>query len=120
FWWLSPIVIAVVVLLAAIQWVPIVQGALIGVVLLMVFRVLGSNEAYASIHWQVIILIAAMIPMGFAIESTGTANVLGKILTQTAGLFPGNWQPHLLLALVYLITVFLTEKWPPTSLRRLS
>ncbi|NOZ74005.1 MAG: SLC13 family permease, partial [FCB group bacterium] len=113
FWWLSPIVIAVVVLLAAIQWVPIVQGALIGaligVVLLMVFRVLGSNEAYASIHWQVIILIAAMIPMGFAIQSTGTADVLGKILTQTAGLFPGNWQPHLLLALVYLITVFLTE-----------
>ncbi|MFQ6614052.1 MAG: SLC13 family permease, partial [Fidelibacterota bacterium] len=66
FWWLSPIVIAVVVILAAIQWIPIVQGALIGVIVLMSFRVLGSNEAYASIHWQVIILIAAMIPMGLA------------------------------------------------------
>jgi di/tricarboxylate transporter len=71
--------------------------------------VLGSNEAYASIHWQVIILIASMIPMGFAIQSTGTAHALGTILSDITGKFPVNWQPHLLLALVYLVTVILTE-----------
>jgi len=109
YWWLSPIVIITVVILAAFQWVPIVEGALIGVILLMVFRVLGSNEAYASIHWQVIILIASMIPMGFAIQSTGTAHALGTILSDITGKFPVNWQPHLLLALVYLVTVILTE-----------
>ena len=37
-------------------------------VLLMVLRIITTNEAYQSINWQVIVLIAALIPIGIVIE----------------------------------------------------
>ena len=109
FWWLSPVVIVLVIILAAMRWVPIVEGVLIGVVLLLIFRVLSSNEAYSSIHWPVIILIAGLIPVSFALQSTGASRQLGLLLGHLAGKLPVNWEPYFLLSLIYLITALLTE-----------
>ncbi|RMF06270.1 MAG: SLC13 family permease [Candidatus Neomarinimicrobiota bacterium] len=109
FWWLSPLVIVSIVTLAAFQVLTIVEGALVGVILLLAFRVIGSNEAYESIHWQVVILIAAMIPLGLALKSTGTADYLSQGLLKLTSLFPAHLQPHVLLVLVYLVTMILTE-----------
>ena len=59
FWWISILSIILTILLAALGLVPIIKGALVSSVVLMMFGVLSPNEAYESIHWQVIILIAA-------------------------------------------------------------
>ena len=59
FWWLSIISVVMTILFAAIGIMPIIKGALVSIVVLMVFRVISPNEAYESIHWQVIVLIAA-------------------------------------------------------------
>ena len=109
FWWISILSIFATITLAAAGVLPIIKGALLSVVVLLVFRVITPNEAYQSIHWQVIVLIAALIPLGIVIESTGTASFIGESISQIVRSYSDNLQPHILLALTYLITMILTE-----------
>ena len=109
FWWVSIISIIATIILAALGLLPIIKGALLSIVILLILRVITPNEAYQSIHWQVIILIAALIPLGTVIETTGTASFIGGSISQFVKLFSGNLQPYILLGLTYLITMILTE-----------
>ena len=77
FWWVSILSIIFTILMAALGILPILKGALLSVIILMVLGVITPNEAYQSIHWPVIVLIAALIPLGIVIQNTGTANLIG-------------------------------------------
>jgi len=108
-WWLGIVVILTVVCLSALGVLPILSGTLIGVTILLIFRVLAPNEAYNSIHWQVIIFIAALIPLGQIIQTSGTTDWIGNSIYLMADLFPDVYKPLALLSLIYLITMVLTE-----------
>jgi len=97
------------IVLAALGILPIIKGALISAVLLMMFRIISPNEAYQSVHWQVIIMIAALIPFGTVIQSSGTAEWIGDSIVSLIRKVPEDNQPIILLGLIYLITMFLTE-----------
>ena len=109
FWWVSILAIITTIILAAFGILPILKGAIISAVILLLLRIISPNEAYQSIHWQVIVLIAALIPLGIAIESTGTAAFIGQLISETVSDFSPNKQPYILLSLIYLITMILTE-----------
>ena len=51
----------------------------------------------------------ALIPVGIVIESSGTAEWLGGFISTAARMAPIEWQAHTLIALIYLITMILTE-----------
>ena len=108
-WWLGIVVILSVVGLSALGVLPILSGTLIGVTVLLIFRVLAPNEAYNSIHWQVIIFIAALIPLGQVIQTSGTAEWIGNSIYSLSDLFPDPYKALSLLSLIYLITMILTE-----------
>ncbi|MBA2564189.1 MAG: SLC13 family permease [Gemmatimonadetes bacterium] len=65
--------IAGVILAAAVFDVPIVLAALVGSIGLVVSGCLNLEEAYEAIDWQVIFLLAGILPLGIALEQTGTA-----------------------------------------------
>ena len=109
FWWVSIIVILGAVILATLGIMPIMKGAIIGVAFLLALKVLTPQESYQSVHWQVIVLIAALIPVGLVIQNTGTAEWIGMIISDIARMSSPKWQAHILLALIYLITMILTE-----------
>ncbi len=109
FWWLSIVVILGAVLLASIGFISILKGVMVGAVILLVFKNITPNEAYQSVHWQVIVLIAALIPLGIVIESSGTAQWIGMSIITVAEKCPQEIRPHILLALIYFITMVLTE-----------
>ena len=109
FWWMSIFIILGAVVLAALGIIPIMKGALIGVALLLALKVITPQESYQSIHWQVIVLIAALIPVGIVIQTTGTAEWIGKIISDIVRMSSPEWHAHILLALIYLITMILTE-----------
>ena len=109
FWWVSILAIITTIVLAAFGILPILKGAIISAVILLLLRIISPYEAYQSIHWQVIVLIAALIPLGIAIESTGTAAFIGQLISETVSDFSPNKQPYILLGLIYLITMILTE-----------
>ena len=85
------------------------KGAIIGVAFLLALKVLTPQESYQSVHWQVIVLIAALIPVGLVIQNTGTADWIGMIISDIARMSSPKWHAHILLALIYLITMILTE-----------
>ena len=109
FWWISIVSIVLTVFLAAIGVLPILKGALISAVILMIFRVISPNEAYESIHWQVIVLIAALIPLGIVIQSSGTATYIANMIMQYVDTLSPSIQPYVLFALVYFVTMVMTE-----------
>ena len=109
FWWLSLASILLAVTLAILDIVPIVVGVILGVIALLLLKVITPNEAYSSIHWQVIIVIAAFLPMGAAIQRTGLDMIISDSISSFVNLFPADILPYLLLALIYFITMILTE-----------
>ncbi len=75
----------------------------IGIFILM--NVISVREIYDEIDWPVIVLLGAMIPVGRALESTGTTNWMANaILMVTDGL-----PAVALLALVLVVTMFLSD-----------
>jgi len=109
FWWLSLASILLAVTLAIFDIVPIVVGVILSVIALLLSKVITPNEAYSSIHWQVIIVIAAFLPMGAAIQRTGLDVIISDSISSFVNLFPADILPYLLLALIYFITMILTE-----------
>ncbi|MDS0296384.1 SLC13 family permease [Halogeometricum luteum] len=89
-----------VVGLAALDVLPIAVAALAGVVAMVVSGVLSPNEAYDAVNWNVVFLLAGVVPLGIALRETGAvALVADSLVAATAGL-----PPVAVLALFYLLT----------------
>lgn len=103
-----PIALAIlvgVVGAAALNIVPIVVSAVVGVVLLLLTGCLTNNEAYRSVNWQVILLLAGVLPLGLAMRKTGAAEALAGLVTDTLG----AWGPRAVLSGFVLLTMALTN-----------
>ena len=72
------LVMAIVLVPAIFDWLPIAISAIIGVALMILTQCLTMEEAYRSINWKAIFLIAGMLPMGIAMEQTGAAQFLAN------------------------------------------
>jgi di/tricarboxylate transporter len=103
-------VIAGVILVAALEWMPIGPAAMVGCVILLLSKCLSTREAYDSIQWSILFLIFAMLGVGAAMQETGTSTWLAAQLVSLVSSFvEESWQPLALLAGVYLLTAMLTE-----------
>lgn len=102
--WSLAIMVAVVTL-AALETVPIQIGALTGAALMVATRCLTREQAYRSIEWPVIVLLAALIPLGTAMEKHGLTRLAADAILDVAGIHG----PLAALAAIYLATAVLTE-----------
>ncbi len=109
FWWLSILLLLAAVILAAVGVSPIIKNALIAVVILLVVRVITPYEVYHSINWSVLVLIAALIPLGIAIQTSGAADWIGGLITVLVNSVPDQMRGYLLLGVLYVLTAILTE-----------
>ncbi|MFW5968983.1 MAG: SLC13 family permease, partial [Persicimonas sp.] len=98
-------IVAAVVLVAAFEILPIMISALAGVVAMMVAGVVRPFEAYRSIDWRVIFLLAGIIPLGIGLEQTGAAGMIGEWLAGVSRYLPAI----VVLWLFYMATGFVTE-----------
>jgi di/tricarboxylate transporter len=78
------IMLAVVAVVIA-GWLPISIAAIAGSALMVLTRCLTMEEAHKSIDWKSIFLIAAMMPLGFAMRDSGAAQFLANGVVQIAG-----------------------------------
>ncbi len=92
--------LAGMVLLMVSGIVPTVIAALIAAAAMVLGGCLSARQAYRSISWSSVVLIAAMIPMGRALEITGGASVVAEGLVNTLG----DLSPVALMAGVFLLT----------------
>lgn len=85
--------------------VPPVAAVLIAAILMVLtgcFR--NVEDAYKTINWESIVLIAAMLPMSLALEKTGASSLISEKLV--GGL--GDYGPLVLMAGIYFTTSLLT------------
>lgn len=98
-------IVAAVVLVAALDVLPIMVGALTGVVAMVVLGVLRPNEIYDSVDWNVIFLLAGIIPLGLAMQETGLASFLGQAVAASGTVLPAI----VVLWVFYVATALITE-----------
>jgi len=90
--------------------IPIYYAAIVGALLLLWLRVITPREAYASIDWQVLLMLYGLLGLGLAMKDTGTAEWLAQSLVQITERFVApEHLPIVLLWLVFLFTICLTE-----------
>lgn len=104
----APIAIGIglgVVLAAAFNWLSILVSALAGALLMIVTGCLKPGELYEAIRWDIIFLLAGLIPLGIAMENSGTTQWLANGLLAVGE----QWSAYWLLTLFFVVTSLLTE-----------
>ncbi|HEX6989388.1 MAG TPA: SLC13 family permease, partial [Bacillota bacterium] len=85
--------------------------AFLGAAVLMVaLGVLSPRRAYAAVDWPVIVLIGSMLPLGTALEVSGGAAYLGRLLTAATVDRPGWLALTMLLAATVVLTNLIGAK----------
>ncbi|MGB3201683.1 MAG: SLC13 family permease [Nodosilinea sp.] len=103
--WIAIAIILGVIVVAAFDWAPILVTALVGVLAMVVTGCLKPGEIYGAVRWDVIFLLAGLIPLGTAMENSGTTDWLAQQLAAVGGGASGI----VLLIIFYLVTNLLTE-----------
>ena len=97
-------ILSAIVLLPALEILPILVTAVAGSVLLVLMGTLTLEEAYKSIEWRVIFLLAGAITLGIALDRSGASNLISDGIV----FFTGGDSSFVLVSLVYAVTVILT------------
>ena len=103
--WIALAIILGVVIVAALDWQPILVTSLVGVVLMIITGCLKPGEIYGAVRWDIIFLLAGLIPLGTAMDKSGATEWLANGLLSVGGNLSGFW----ILTFFYLATSFLTE-----------
>lgn len=65
-------------------------------------RLVGPHELYASVEWPVIVLLACLIPVGGALQSTHGDQIIADVLTALASALPLGTAALLMIATMSL------------------
>lgn len=108
----AAIIMLSVVVSAILGLVPISIAALTGSALMVLTGCLNMDEAYRAIEWKVVFLIASMLPLGVALESTGAAQLGAQALISLVG----DMGPRWVVAALFLVTTLATQVIPTAAL----
>ena len=99
----SYISLSMLILMIILLVFKVVPGAIAAMVcagIILLTRCVPINKAYKGISWTSVVMIAAMIPMGIALQKTGAAELAANSLVS----YLGNVHPILLLAGIFILT----------------
>lgn len=97
-------VVTTVVAGAALGWIPIMTGAIVGCIVMVLAGCLSMEEAYEAIDWKVIMLMAGVVTLGVAMEKNGAALFLSKFIVNAVG----GAGPTAMVATLYLFSALIT------------
>lgn len=102
--WIAWLVLAGIVISATAGWLDLLTAALLGAGIMLLTRCCTASIAKRSIDLEVLLVIAATLGLGQALEQTGAAAHLAGSLVHAVG-----DHPWLVLAVIYLATLLVTE-----------
>lgn len=103
--WPALAIFAATIATVALGWLTAPVSFAVAALLMLAAGVISVRQAYAAIDWPILILLAAMIPVGIAIESTGLADLISRWTLAAATIAPA-W---IILGLVLVATMFLSD-----------
>ncbi|MEJ2448409.1 MAG: SLC13 family permease [Anaerolineales bacterium] len=102
---LAILILAGVLIAVTTRILHVSTAMLIGAVLMVLTGVLNMDEAYDAIQWKSVFLIAGMLPMGIAMQNSGTALFLAEKIVELVG----NWGTEAVMMGIFLMTALTTE-----------
>ncbi|MFD2914694.1 SLC13 family permease [Psychroserpens luteus] len=104
----SYIALSALVLMIVLLVIDVVPGAIAALISAGVVLLTGCvpiNKAYKGISWMSVVMIAAMIPMGIALQKTGTAQFIANGIIS----FLGDASPIYLIIGIFLLTTTFSQ-----------
>jgi di/tricarboxylate transporter len=98
-------IMAVAIVGAAFGLLPAAVAFAAGVLASMAFRTVSLRTVYDAIDWPVIVLLGALIPVAGAMESTGTADLIARVMLE----YFAQGRAIVGLAVVLIVTMFLSD-----------
>jgi di/tricarboxylate transporter len=103
--WLGTLIM-VLTLTGAVAFPDLIAEIMLsGALGMVLIRILSMDEAYRSIDWRSLFLMAGMLPLGVALTKTGASAMFADAIISTFG----SWGHSALLAGMVLLTVVLTQ-----------
>jgi di/tricarboxylate transporter len=99
------LLLAGVVLASALDWLSISTAALAGAAAMILLGILTPRQAYESVDWRTVVLIAGIYPLGTALQKSGLAGSLADLLANTLG----SLGPRAILLGVTALTLLFTQ-----------
>lgn len=91
--------------IAALNIIPVEIAFMTGALVMILSGCISAQQAYESIDSRIYVFIAGAIPLGLAMQETGTADLLAGWLQ---GLVSG-WDVHWILLALFLVTGVVTQ-----------
>jgi di/tricarboxylate transporter len=101
----SLFIFGIMILLVSTGLLHIAPAAVMAAMLMILFGVLTMDHAYRAIEWQSVFLIAGMLPLGIAMEKTGTATFLSDVIIGLVG----DLGPQGIMVGLFVLTTIITE-----------
>lgn len=98
-------ILMVTVIAAATEWLPAPLAFLLGAVAMVATRCVDIEQAYRGIDVRIFVMIAGVIPLGIAMEQTGTAQLFAHGLLQVVA----GWPPLAVLLVMFAVAGLLTQ-----------
>jgi di/tricarboxylate transporter len=106
--WLAAVIMLLALIAAALNLLSLAQSMMLGGLAMVLVGCLTMEEAYRSIDWRVIFLVAGMLPIGIALSNSGAADWIGQLLV--TGL--GGFGLRAVLAGLMLLAVVVSQFMP--------
>ena len=98
------LILLLVIGLASTSVLPILSSALVGCALLLAFNCIKLGEIYKKVNWEIIFLLAGMIPIGIAMANSGADKFLTKHLLE----FCLDKEPYVIIGVLFLTTMLIS------------
>ncbi|WP_064748132.1 SLC13 family permease [Lysobacter antibioticus] len=98
-------ILAATVVAAATEWLSAPLAFLLGAVAMVATRCVDVDQAYREIDVRIFVMIAGVIPLGVAMEQTGTAQLLAQAMLHLIA----HWSPLAILLVMFSVAALLTQ-----------
>ncbi len=98
-------IFGVAIMLGIIGFTSLTTAFLLAIMAYVLFGILSPRQIYDDIDWPVIVLLAAMIPVGNALTTTGTTQLVADSLIEWTQGFP----IPVVLTLLLVVTMLLSD-----------
>ncbi len=106
---LALVILGMTILAAATDWLPAPLAFLLGAVAMVATRCVDIEQAYRGIDVRIFVMIAGVIPLGIAMEQTGTARLLAQGLLQVVAHWPALGVLLMMFSAAALLTQILSD-----------
>ena len=101
---ISSVVMIAMVVLSALNVLPLLQCALLAAVAMLLLRCCSPDQAMKAINWDILMVFAGSVVLGLAIQKTGIAEMLATGILDVCGT-----NPIVVMTAICFVGTFITE-----------